>query len=63
MVRARAVQRRLEREAQIEAFGRALRQTFADLAAEPLPDPLRELLERLDDLERRDRQRVPLAND
>jgi hypothetical protein len=53
----------LEREAQIEAFGRALRQTFADLAAEPLPDALRELLERLDDLERRDRQRVPLAND
>jgi len=63
MVRFRTVQLRLEREAQIEAFGRALRQTFADIAAEPLPDPLRELLERFDKLERRDKQDARRASD
>jgi hypothetical protein len=47
MVRFRTVEARLQREMQIAALGKALRAQFADVEGDPLPDRLRELLDRL----------------
>ena len=47
MVRIRTILRRMDREAQFASLGKALRAAFAEMENEPLPDRLRELLERL----------------
>ena len=48
MVTLRQVQRAAEREQQFQLIRRALRQTFDCVAAEPVPDRLRALVETLE---------------